>query len=56
MVYKYALGWEILIEDEDCNEDGILCRYYTEMVGKAGDTDKQGQADRLYQVPLIDFN
>jgi len=25
-------------------------KYYTEMVGKAGDTDKQGQADRLHKV------
>ena len=32
------------------DKDAILHRYYTEMVGKAGDTDKQGQADRLHQV------
>ena len=49
-------GWGTLFEDEDCNKDAILDRYYTEMVGKAGDTDKQGQSDRLHQVPpSIDF-
>ena len=36
------------------DKDAILHRYYTEMVGKAGDTDKQGQADRLHQVPSFE--